>query len=200
MNFIGPAMTPESGNPAFRVYDVDPVTYEILDFHEIIANLTEPGYQSQPRWYEYYSARQLYGNLLRDHGQPCLNDDHSPLDGAFWHRVTNVLEQSRAEFDKFYHRLIRGADLPSWKPCYSEGCRKKYIQALRSSQSEFNGDSKQTDLSFGSTGKGLSRRSQQIAWKLEPDENDGEHTCGDLASLYKHAKHMLGELPNQQVC
>lgn len=203
MIYIGPAMTPESGNPAFRIYDVDPVTYKILDFHEIIANLSEPGYQSHPDWHEYYSARVTYGNLLRDHNLPGLQDDRSPMDGAFWHQVTDILEQSYPEFEKFYRRLTRGADLEAmgdWKPCYSGDCRKKWIQTLRSSQSEFNGYPNHVGLNIDSIENGASPPSQQVEWKLEPGEHDGEHTCGDLASLYKHAKEKLGHLPNQKVC
>lgn len=30
--FISGALTPTSGNPVFRVYDVDPDTYEVVDF------------------------------------------------------------------------------------------------------------------------------------------------------------------------
>ena len=36
VSFIGGALTPASGNPVFRVYDVDPDTYEIVDFSPII--------------------------------------------------------------------------------------------------------------------------------------------------------------------
>lgn len=30
--FISGALTPTSGNPVFRVYDIDPDTYEVMDF------------------------------------------------------------------------------------------------------------------------------------------------------------------------
>ncbi|KAG0146390.1 hypothetical protein CROQUDRAFT_657362 [Cronartium quercuum f. sp. fusiforme G11] len=197
MNYIGPAMTPESGNPAFRIYDVDPETYEILNFHEIITNLSEPGYQSHPRWFKYYSARETYGTLLRDHNFPGLTSDRAPIDGAFWHRVTDILEQSYPEFEKFYRRLTRGADLGEmgdWKPCYSGACRKKWIQILRSSQSEFNGYPNHLGLNINAIDGPTHKEVKQVRWALEPGEHDGEHTCGDLASLYKQAKERLGNL------
>lgn len=30
--YISGALTPTSGNPVFRVYDIDPDTYEVMDF------------------------------------------------------------------------------------------------------------------------------------------------------------------------
>lgn len=196
MIYIGPAMTPESGNPAFRIYDVDPVTYQILDFHEIITNLTEPGYQLHPRWFKYYSAREVYETLLLNNNLPGLQNNRSPINGPFWHRVTDILEQSYPEFEKFYHRLTRGADLKAmgdWKPCYSGACRKKWIQTLRSSQSEFNGYPNHVGLNIDSIETGVPP-APNVGWGLEPGEHDGEHTCGDLASLYKQAKEKLGPL------
>lgn len=204
--YIGPAITPESGNPAFRVYDVDPETYEVLDFHEIITNLSSPSFQMHPEWYEYYSARETYGKMLEEHSLdpfPAGQDGKKtpPLDGAFWHKVTEVLEASYPEFEKFFRRLTRGADLPTaWKPCYSGECRKKWVHNLRSSQSEFNEYPNQVGLhidAFNSTSPHTPP--VQKGFMLNHDEEDGEHVCGDLASLYRHAKSRLPDFKSNKL-
>ena len=40
------------GHPSFRVYDVDPDTYEIMDAHTFIANMSDPNFQTKRklRW------------------------------------------------------------------------------------------------------------------------------------------------------
>lgn len=38
--FIGGSLTPKSGNPVFRIYDVDPDTYEVMDFRTYTSEFT----------------------------------------------------------------------------------------------------------------------------------------------------------------
>ncbi|PLW08860.1 hypothetical protein PCANC_21846 [Puccinia coronata f. sp. avenae] len=208
--YIGPAVTPESGNPAFRVYDVDPVTYQVLDVHEVITNLSAPSFQTGPEWFKYYSARETYGKMLMENTMdpfPAAGQGHdeatAPLDGAFWHKVTEVLEASYPEFEKFFRRLTRGADLPTdWKPCYSGECRKKWVHNLRSSQSEFNEYPNQVGLHIDSLNSSALLHPHDTPVKgfaLEQDEEDGEHVCGDLASLYRHAKARLPALKSNKL-
>ncbi|KAI9619130.1 hypothetical protein H4Q26_011810 [Puccinia striiformis f. sp. tritici PST-130] len=207
--YIGPAVTPESGNPAFRVYDVDPETYQVLDFHEIITNLSAPSFQTRPEWFEYYSAKSTYTKMLTDNGIdpfPLSTKSSSPgssvefLDGKFWHKVTEILEISYPEFEKFFKRLTRGADQPSdWKPCYSGECRKKWVHNLRSSQSEFNEYPNQVGLHIDTVSGSVPIKPKK-GFQLMSDEEDGEHVCGDLASLYRHAKtHVLPDLQAKKV-
>ena len=40
--FIGGSLTPKSGNPVFRIYDVDPDTYEVMDFRTYTSEFIEP--------------------------------------------------------------------------------------------------------------------------------------------------------------
>jgi sphingomyelin phosphodiesterase len=37
-------LTPTSGPPAYRIYDVDPKTFGVLDFTVYIANISDPAY------------------------------------------------------------------------------------------------------------------------------------------------------------
>lgn len=198
--YIGPAVTPESGNPAFRVYDVDPETYQVLDFHEIVANLSSSTFQSHPEWFEYYSARSTYSQMLLQNGITPFPQEGLALDGSFWHKVTDVLEASFPEFEKFYRRLTRGANLPSsWKPCYSGECRKKWVHNLRSSQSEYNGYPNQVGLHIDTFNP--SRPQSEIpvkSFQLQADEEDGEHVCGDLASLYRSSRDRISHLKSNK--
>lgn len=110
--FIGGALTPKSGNPVFRIYDVDPDTYEVMNFRtytsEFVvpqpqrdlrrgkrliscfpANVDGPEFQRDPLWIEYYSARESYA------GNPTLSwPESAPLNATFWHLVTESFERN----------------------------------------------------------------------------------------------------------
>ncbi|KAF8591353.1 sphingomyelin phosphodiesterase [Ramaria rubella] len=121
---ICPALTPSSGNPAFKLYDVDPDTFEIMDAKVFIANLSDPGFQIKPTWELYYSARDSYGPLV---GNLRPNDS---LDPAFWHGLTEVFETNDTAFQLWNTRLSRGGNV---FPCTGE-CKNNTIceqRALR---------------------------------------------------------------------
>lgn len=46
--FLGGALTPKSGNPVFRIYDVDPDTYEIVDFRTYTGESAALTFRSRP--------------------------------------------------------------------------------------------------------------------------------------------------------
>ncbi|KAJ5812314.1 hypothetical protein N7474_008615 [Penicillium riverlandense] len=64
MGYVAPSMTPTSGSPSFRVYEVDPVTFGIMHFTQYIANISDASYQIEPKWEPYYSAKKAYGSKL----------------------------------------------------------------------------------------------------------------------------------------
>ncbi|KKA27026.1 hypothetical protein TD95_004352 [Thielaviopsis punctulata] len=107
MSYICPSLTPITGMPSFRIYEVDPDTYQILDSITYIANMSDPTYQDQkvPRFTKYYSARETYGPLVANPPAP-----GQPLNAAFWHEVTDVLEASDEQFDAYLLRKARGWD------------------------------------------------------------------------------------------
>ncbi|GAA5957637.1 hypothetical protein JCM8115_001381 [Rhodotorula mucilaginosa] len=87
--FIGGSLTPKSGNPVFRIYDVDPDTYEVMDFRTYTTNVDGPEFQRDPLWIEYYSARGS------DSGKPTLSwPESAPLNATFWHLVTESFERN----------------------------------------------------------------------------------------------------------
>lgn len=128
-SYVGPSLTPMSGMPSFRVYDVDPVTFAVLDATTYSADMTSPTYQTQgPLWEKYYSAKETYGPLTN----PPLIDDTAELTASFWHNITEVFEKNQTAFDGYMLRLSRGWVQPE---CTGE-CRSSQICMLRAARSQ----------------------------------------------------------------
>ncbi|UNI17845.1 Sphingomyelin phosphodiesterase [Purpureocillium takamizusanense] len=132
VSYICPSLTPTSGMPSFRVYDVDPDTFAVLDATTYIANMSEPGFQSRsgPKWTKYYSAREVYGPTAK----PPLAEG-AELTPAFWHRVTDALEGNTDHFDAYMARKSRGWQADS--KCRDD-CMKQEICQLRAARSQDN--------------------------------------------------------------
>ncbi|KAK9897610.1 sphingomyelin phosphodiesterase [Cystobasidium minutum MCA 4210] len=129
--FVSGALTPlgRSVNPGFRVYEVDEATGELWDWKEYYANITDPSFQQGPQWKVLYSARDLYGKMV---GQP----EHEPLRPAFWHRLSEVLEDSLPAFRRFIFNKYRGSRFATTRACRSEVCRRFTLCGLRRTRSE----------------------------------------------------------------
>ncbi|OJJ42903.1 hypothetical protein ASPZODRAFT_75285 [Penicilliopsis zonata CBS 506.65] len=130
VSYIAPALTPTSGNPTFRVYSVDPVTFGVLDFTVYIANMSAPGYQDSPTWEKYYSAKEAYGALL----DPPVTDSAAEMTPAFWHNVTALFEDDDTVFQDYYARKSRGWDVDS---C-TGSCKTDEICQLRAAEAQYN--------------------------------------------------------------
>ncbi|KAI0702327.1 sphingomyelin phosphodiesterase [Cytidiella melzeri] len=129
ISFIGPALTPTSGNPAFKLYDVDPDTFEVMDMKVYFANISDPNFHISPTWELYYSARESYGSMLDP--KPTLTE---PLDASFWHRVTEVFEANDTAFQLWNTRISRGGAI---SPCTGD-CVSVTICDMRATRSENN--------------------------------------------------------------
>ncbi|TQV93524.1 sphingomyelin phosphodiesterase [Cordyceps javanica] len=131
VSYIAPSLTPTSGMPSFRVYDVDPDTFSVLDVVQYAADMDDPAYQTTgPVWTKYYSARETYGALPGvDAG-----DVGAELTPAFWHNVTAAFERDEAAFAAFVARKSRG-----WnpQPCTGE-CRTNELCAVRGGRARDN--------------------------------------------------------------
>ena len=130
VSYIAPALTPTSGNPTFRVYSVDPVTFAVLDYTVYFANLTSPSYQSGPTWEKLYSVKDAYGSLLN----PPVTDAADELTPAFFHNLTVLFEEDDDLYQTWYARRTRD---------YSDAtctgtCKTSSICQLRASQSQYN--------------------------------------------------------------
>lgn len=136
IGYITPSLTPTSGPPAFRIYDIDPVTFAVLDYTVYIANITD---QSEggtvcppPKWEKYYSAKETYGSLL----SPPITDPSAELTPSFWHNVTVLMENDPSVFDAFWARTTRGYNVT-----VCEGsCMSQEICHLRAADAQFNCD------------------------------------------------------------
>jgi sphingomyelin phosphodiesterase len=130
VSYIAPALTPTSGNPTFRVYSVDPVTFAILDYTVYYANISSLTYQSGPTWEKLYSVKEAYGSLLT----PPVTDASAELTPAFWHNVTELFENDDAVYQEWYARRTRDY---SFATC-TGSCKNTSICELRASQSQYN--------------------------------------------------------------
>lgn len=132
MSYICPSLTPTSGMPSFRVYDVDPVTFAVLDATTYIADMASEAFQTTgPVWKKYYSAKEAYGPAV----DPPLTDPKAELTPAFWHNVSEAFESKQDLFDAYMSRKSRG-----WRddtPCRSD-CQKEEICQLRAARSQDN--------------------------------------------------------------
>ncbi|PQE07523.1 Acid sphingomyelinase protein [Rutstroemia sp. NJR-2017a BBW] len=130
MSYIAPALTPTSGNPTFRVYSVDPVTFGVLDVTTYITDITSSTYQSGPVWKKYYSVKEAYGPLVT----PPLTSASAELTPAFWHNVTTLFENNDTVFQQYIARKSRG-----YEPSTCTGdCKTSEICQLRAAESQYN--------------------------------------------------------------
>ncbi|KJZ71755.1 hypothetical protein HIM_08840 [Hirsutella minnesotensis 3608] len=130
-SYIAPSLTPTSGMPSFRVYDVDPVTFGVLDATTYIADMDNEAFQtSGPVWTKLYSAKEAYGKAVK----PPVTDAKAELTPAFWHRVTEGFEADEGLFDAFISRKSRG-----WNVATCRGkCKDDEICQLRAGRAEDN--------------------------------------------------------------
>ncbi|GFG07399.1 hypothetical protein IFM61392_04834 [Aspergillus lentulus] len=130
MSYIAPALTPTSGNPTFRVYSIDPVTFGVLDYTVYIANMSSSMYQSRPTWQKYYSIKEAYVSLPSPH----VTDSASEMTPAFWHNVTALFESDDSVFQNYISRKTRGWGVTS---CTGD-CKTSEICQLRAAEAQYN--------------------------------------------------------------
>ncbi|KAL0566262.1 hypothetical protein V5O48_015750, partial [Marasmius crinis-equi] len=150
---IGPALTPTSGNPAFKVYDVDPDTFGLMNIRVIFSNFSDPSFQTQPTWTELYNTRDLYGPLVN----PPLPSS-SELTPAFWHNLTETFQANDTAFQLFNALLSREGAIT---PCDAQ-CKETTICDMRAFRSENNCDTPTPGVS-------LRRRDGERAMRLETE-------------------------------
>lgn len=133
VSYIAPALTPTSGNPTFRVYSVDPVTFGVLDYTVYYANLSSATYQTAgPEWAKLYSAKETYGGAMG-----LALDAADELTPAFWHNVTELFESDDDVFQAYMARKTRDYGVTSTSTCAGD-CKTLEICQLRAAQAQFN--------------------------------------------------------------
>ncbi|TFK38175.1 Metallo-dependent phosphatase-like protein [Crucibulum laeve] len=139
IGWIAPSLTPRSGNPAFKVYDIDPDTYEVMDAHVLISDLADPSFQTAPTWKVEYSARETYGAIVAG-GWPATQS----LNAAFWHKVTEAFVTNDVAFQEFIGFKTRGVDVEA---CTGD-CKTTTICGLRAMRAENNCVTTQPGINF----------------------------------------------------
>ncbi|KAI0881108.1 sphingomyelin phosphodiesterase [Annulohypoxylon maeteangense] len=131
-SYIAPSMTPTSGHPAFRIYEVDPVTFAVLDATTYIANMSDPEFSiSGPKWTKYYSAKESYSPLI---GKGLGLGSEQELTPAFWHNVTEALEKNETAFEEYFERRSR-----RWGVGICRGeCKSMEICKMRAGRAQDN--------------------------------------------------------------
>ncbi|WFD00866.1 hypothetical protein MYAM1_003621 [Malassezia yamatoensis] len=144
--FLGPSLTPSQNvQPSLRVYEVDPETYEVMDYQQYFtpisefANLTQTG----PTWHLLYSARDTYSNFSASQaankymGGVALDNGQwpasAPLNGTFWAAVTDEME-SRPDLVQL-HNLYQGRNSPRSPSCDTTECQAAKVCYMRSGSS-----------------------------------------------------------------
>ncbi|KAF8589271.1 Metallo-dependent phosphatase [Ramaria rubella] len=127
--WIGGSVTPLAGlNSGFSMYEVDPVTFDVMDAYTWFANVSsfpELDHQTAvgPAYHFEFSAREDYGG---DFKWP----SDAPLNGTFWHLVTESMETNPAIVNKFVLNQGRQSSLTT--NCTSTECQNAKICYLRS--------------------------------------------------------------------
>jgi sphingomyelin phosphodiesterase len=167
MGYIAPAMTPTEGPPSFRVYEIDPDTFGVLDYTQYIANISDPTYQTKPKWIPYYSAKADYGSKL----SPPVTDPKAELTPAFWHNVTVAMEHDQSVFQDFWARRVRGYNVTG---CTGD-CITAEICTLRAADAQYNCVKPKPGLNFSK------RDGETVALPEEESQSHCDHA--GLASL-----------------
>ncbi|KAJ5570471.1 uncharacterized protein N7459_009901 [Penicillium hispanicum] len=163
MGYIAPSMTPTSGPPSFRVYEIDPVTFGVMDYTQYIAKISDSSAQidTTPEWVPYYSAKADYGAKLA----PPVEGAGVELTPAFWHNVTVAMEADSSLFQAFWGRRTRGYNVSS---CTGE-CMATEICALRGADAQYSCVGAKPGLSFSKRGG----KDVDVLWqrRLQPECN-----------------------------
>ncbi|KFA53631.1 hypothetical protein S40293_10201 [Stachybotrys chartarum IBT 40293] len=177
-SYIGASLTPTSGMPSFRVYDVDPVTFGVLDVTVYSADMSDDAFQmTGPVWKRYYSAKEAYGPATN----PPVTADEAELTPAFWHNVTEAMEAADSElFDAFMSRRSRG-----WaKENCTDECKDNQICQLRAARSQDN---------CRNPGSSVSGRAD-AGGHVEDHLECGYSVAGATLGALRDDKHMLEQL------
>ncbi|KAF5314518.1 hypothetical protein D9611_007116 [Ephemerocybe angulata] len=124
--WVAPAITPRSNNPGYKIYDVDPDTYEIMDAKIYRADIDAPNFHTTPKWDLTYSARALYSPMVTP-AHPAT----TPLNPAFWHRVTEAFEKNQTAFDVYQGLRMGGGQGVNPIVCADDQCKTDTICDIR---------------------------------------------------------------------
>ncbi|KAJ3300213.1 hypothetical protein HDU76_006143 [Blyttiomyces sp. JEL0837] len=130
--YLSPSLTPyTNGNPALRIYKIDPDTMQVLDSVTYIANLNNATRWnvSGPVWELEYTAKSAYVNAVAKSG------NSGWLSPSFWHWVSVDVENDAKVFDTYRRFSMKSSGLEG--EC-SGSCKGSLVCGLRAGKSELN--------------------------------------------------------------
>jgi len=147
MAFIGPSVTPLTNvNPSLRVYEVDPETYEVMDYLQYYTQLHDADElrKTGPVWNLLYKARETYDNFSASHkagtyaapvalAKGGMWPHDAPLNASFWAALTDEMEQ-RPELIEL-HQVYQGRNSPRSPKCNTKECHEAKVCYMRSASS-----------------------------------------------------------------
>ena len=186
--YVAPALAPDSGPPAFKVYDVDPVTFGVLDSTTYYTDMSSPDFQTYPQWKKLYSVKEAYGPLVN----PPVTDKAAELTPAFWHNVTAMFETNDNAFQQYYARKRRALSNP---PTCTGDCKTTEICNIRAGESQFNCVPVVKGIHFK---RDLEGRSEVRLREGFQDGCEGSHAVRILAQAVGH-KEIFGRVMEEQL-
>ena len=141
--FIGPSLTPLSNvQPSLRVYEVDPETYEVMDYLQYYTPVDDFAHTRDhgPIWRLLYRARETYDSFAasvaaKTYAAPvALDAEHrwpatAPLNATFWAALTDEMEARPALLD--LHHLYQSRKSPRSWLCASAECHRAKLCYMR---------------------------------------------------------------------
>lgn len=127
--WVGPSLTPLTNlNSGFRMYEVDEVTFDVIDAHTWYTNVSSfnelDGQTARGPSYNYeYSTREAYGGNI---SWPVS----APLNATWWHKVTEQMEIQPSLVSQFTE--YQGRLSVKTTNCTSAVCQEAKICYMRS--------------------------------------------------------------------
>ena len=145
ISYISPSITPLTNmNPGIRVLEVDPETYEVVDYAQYYTPLQKVQKEKETKnglvWYHLYSARATYGdfkgsvaagnysNVVQLNGTKWPSD--APLNATFWSAVADEVE-TRPELAVQFN-TYQGRNSPLSPACNTQQCASAKSCFMRS--------------------------------------------------------------------
>ncbi|KAK8016193.1 hypothetical protein PG993_014382 [Apiospora rasikravindrae] len=132
--WVGPSLTPLTNlNSGYRLYEVDTGTWDIHEAYTFYADVDsfqdmDPASQTGPVFQLEYSTRDVYG--AQAGGGPEGWPADAPLNGTFWHRVTEAMERNRTLVEVV--NGFQGKSSIRSPNCTSDACAEAKICYMRS--------------------------------------------------------------------
>lgn len=126
--WVGPSLTPLTNvNSGYRMYEVDTGSWEVFDAYTFYADVSSfdalAEAETGPTFQVEYSTRQAYGAAANWPAD-------APLNGTFWHRVTEAMEADRSLATLF--NTYQGKNSVRSPNCTSDACTTAKICYIRS--------------------------------------------------------------------